>query len=494
MFNKIQKFHHSFWVINCLIGNVVQLYWISSQYFRYDISTNVQLLTPDRIDIPTVTMCFDLIRVLKWSAMTEPERQSVLIADGQNIFSQLEDLEGNYTIRDIEKAVFSTKDLIEGALLTQNLQSTFNTSDMFRVTFKPRDLFRIVFLFNPVKKNMDVIMDEKILEIRYFLRDNRMCYLFDVKQPSWTSNLSYTAIRKQPIISQNMLAVYGFEEATVWMLHDSIYILSAAGHSSRYDSNAFLGLPMKLMTSYTVTYNEYRSTLLPPPYATMCRNYSKEGLISKDGCYERCLRQLSLRSMRSLHSSLAVFPNETSKSAPFMAMYADKFANKIDKAQEVDNNCTEECSRRDCSTVLYIPRYLTSQRRTIKSTITQVVTLTPILQTNCLEQISLIQFLTDIASSLGFWLGMSAIGLANFVVSSIGRCKLSSYAKSCLASSNRETNQRTVCPLAKDHIRLERKIDRCVQTVFELDGWTRVQIDMLTKTCQLLENVRTKKE
>src|SRR6185437_277482 len=96
-------------------------------------------------------------------------------------------------------------------------------------------------------------------------------------------------------------------------------------------------------------------------------------------------------------------------------MFANKFSNNVDIAQEVDNTCTEECIQRDCTTHLFVPRYLTTERIppsvSTGSTITiaQFISLIPVLKSDCLEQISLIQFLTDIASSLGFWLGMTAI-------------------------------------------------------------------------------------
>lgn len=479
-----RKLHHFFWVIVCLIGNAVQLYWIANQYFRYEISTNVQLLTPDRIDLPVVTMCFDLIRVIKWSAMTEEERQSVLISDGEYIFPQLIEKEGNITIRDIEKAVHSSVEILERTMLINRLQATFNTSRFFQVVFKGMDMFSTTFLFNPIKKNLDAIMDDDLLEVRSFMRDNNICYLFNVKKHSWIAGLSYSAIRKQSLLSKNVICSFWFHEEIVWMLSDAVYILSAIGHNSRLDTNAFLKLPMSTRTGFTLSYNEYRSTLLPPPYATMCRNYSKEGFTSKGGCYETCLRRLSLQRMRSLHSSLAIFPNETRKMASFMTLYADKFANKIDLPQEVDNICTEECSRRDCSTVLYAPRYLLSQKKNYPSSVSQYVSLTPIIKADCLEQLSLIQFLTDIASSLGFWLGMSAVGTASFIVYSFGGCRSLGYMKghkSCFGwRENREKRRKNWA--SHDYVKLKRK-------VCEHDNLLKVQSDMLTRICQALDRM-----
>ncbi len=476
------KFHCFFWVIVCVIGNIVQLYWISSQYFRYDIATNVQLLIPDRIDLPVVTMCFDLIRVIKWSAMTEEERNTILqISDEEYIYSQLTEKKENITIRDIEEAVHSNVEILDQTMLVNRLQATFNTSRFFQVIFRGIDILSATALFNPIKKNVDGVMDDNLFEVRPFMRDNHVCYLFDIKNRSWIAGLSYSAIRKQSILSKNTVGRYWFHEETVWMLSDAIYILSAIGHSSRLDTNAFLRLPMDTKTSFSLTYNEYRSTLLPPPYATMCRNYAKEGFISKDGCYESCLRQLSLEKMKRLHPSLPISPNETGKMTSFMNLYADKFANKIDLPQEIDNVCTEECSRRDCSTVLYAPRYLLSQRRGERSTVTQYIALTPIIKADCLEQISLIQFLTDIASSLGFWLGMSAIGIARFIVYFFGGSRSLDYMKGHkLFSGWGRTRERRRKYWAShyDHVKLRRK-------VCEHDKWLKMMYQSLEENVMI---------
>src|SRR5205823_867569 len=45
--------------------------------------------------------------------------------------------------------------------------------------------------------------------------------------------------------------------------------------------------------SNTLTYSEYRSNLLPSPYTTKCRNYSEEGLNTKEGCFHDCMKTLS---------------------------------------------------------------------------------------------------------------------------------------------------------------------------------------------------------
>lgn len=479
---KARKFHHIFGMIICLIGNIIQLYWISSQYFRYDISTNVQLLTPEKIDLPSVTICFELVRVIKWAALSREERVSLLTMDGASIFEQLNP-EENITIRDIQMAVLHSG-VFERSFLMSRLQTMYNTSSIFRITLSDKDLFMISFLYNPLKKNMDAANEN--LNIRTFIRDIQKCYLMQVI-PSWVTNLSYSAIRKQSIYSKNYLASYWFKDEATWSLLDANYILSPVGHSSRLDNNAFLKLPINVKLLYALTYNEYRSQLLPPPYATMCRNYAKEGFMSKAGCYETCLRRLSLKTMKGLHPSLAIFPNETEKTARFLNMFADKLiTSNLDIAQEVDNACTEECSKRDCSTVLYSPRYLTNGKDPpaiapgSTTTISQLVSLTPVIKADCLEQISLIQYLTDIASSLGFWLGMSALATTSFFVYVLGGCRRTSHLSGHRSFLGWKTHHRG------SRRRRKRSVDHLKQRLCEMDRWMREKVNLLERDKDLL--------
>src|SRR5687768_7452793 len=70
------------WTILCLIGNLYQLYCICNRYFLYEVITNVEIYKSQQIDVPTVILCMNAHKLLKWDNMTLDERKILLISDG----------------------------------------------------------------------------------------------------------------------------------------------------------------------------------------------------------------------------------------------------------------------------------------------------------------------------------------------------------------------------------------------------------------------------
>src|SRR5688572_24985269 len=60
------KFIKLLWAIISLLGNIVQVYWISSKYFKYDMATNVRVFMPEYFDAPSLTICLDAWKLLDW--------------------------------------------------------------------------------------------------------------------------------------------------------------------------------------------------------------------------------------------------------------------------------------------------------------------------------------------------------------------------------------------------------------------------------------------
>lgn len=354
-------------------------------------------------------MCFDVWRLINWGAISVAEREKILTtAEGEQIFSLGDSIE-NVNTSTIEEAI-QEANLMEATSLVSNMQKRLNISELFRATLDGKELFGLITYFDP-KEVKFTIADDNFVQIKRFAKDSRMCYLFDVKDV-YRRNINYASVRRLPIVS-GTLAALAISDKYVHLIHEGVYSLNPAGDSFYPDSSPFLLLPFERGIGYTVTYNEYQSKLLPPPYATGCLNYSKAGFTSRGGCYDICMRKESLKMWKRLHPALTIFPSETEKPVTFTELL---FSEKTKKESlEIYQKCNVECSQRDCSTVLYAPRYIQGYKKSRKGSegagVALIVSLTPILQAVSMEQVALIQFLTDVASSLGFWFGLSAIGI-----------------------------------------------------------------------------------
>src|SRR2546430_755055 len=90
------KILYFLWGILCFIGNLYQLYLIFNRYFQYDVSTNVQIYTPEQIDVPTVIVCMNAHKLIRWENVTMNELKVLLTSDGyaegikgKNIYEKL---------------------------------------------------------------------------------------------------------------------------------------------------------------------------------------------------------------------------------------------------------------------------------------------------------------------------------------------------------------------------------------------------------------------
>lgn len=396
------------WSIICLIGNIAQIYHISLQYFLYDVTTNVQLYIPDTIDLPSLSVCFYSWKLLKWSQLSAYEKQSLLTINGEDIY-RFEQPYENLTSYAIRSAIENGTTL-DATTLLKNMQKKLNISDMFRLTASPFEVFSPVAIYNPQQRGFDFLVNgSDLMKPEEFFFDNRKCLVFNLEEKG-RSNVSYFANRRINIMS-GIASMYFFSEEYVSAVNEPVIALSSGKDYVRPDFNGFLAVPSQLRVG--ITYTEYRSILLPSPYATNCRNYLASGFISRGKCYDVCLKAKSLHLWGSLHPLLQIFPKEKEK----IITYDELFFQYSHEANRIDTECTEECKQRDCSTVQYIPRYMLFgkpyQAEQVRFFL--MVTLSPITESITVEHYLLIQFVTDIASTFGFWLGLNLYAIVGFL-------------------------------------------------------------------------------
>ena len=73
-------------------------------------------------------------------------------------------------------------------------------------------------------------------------------------------------------------------------------------------------------------------------------------------------------------------------------------------------NCEQKCQEKDCHSITYNPVVLRTSPND-EQLIVLTIPSTPTISASSQSALSLVQFLTDFGSALGFWLGISAFGL-----------------------------------------------------------------------------------
>lgn len=232
--------------------------------------------------------------------------------------------------------------------------------------------------------------------------------------------------------------------------------------------------------SAAVTYDIYESKLLPKPYNTKCVNYTERHLDSKGHCFEDCLMKRFLNETGYLHPSLILYGNETDRVVPIGAavlnwrcesvclpITEDEEGVKIEGVKDVINRldrvCEKECSSPDCELVVHNPRKLASGRHEGQSLFAIFAPSTPTIRSESQPAQAFIEFISDVGSSFGFWLGMSAFGLLDFVKDLFGKKKGNSHGKkgkgNATSYPTRSSGQQEIARIDGELISIKKFID-----------------------------------
>ena len=107
---------------------------------------------------------------------------------------------------------------------------------------------------------------------------------------------------------------------------------------------------------------------------------------------------------------------------------------------KLDDYCERKCNAIDCHSIVYIPKKLTTTTSGTKPVLAVVAPQHPIIRATSQPAVTLVQCLTDIASSIGFWLGISAFGLFD---------SFKNFIRLLLGSSSKKKDTRDNKPIAK---------------------------------------------
>lgn len=408
------------WMIFCLVGNVFQVYHISSQYFAYGINTNVQLAVDDILELPTLTLCFELSQVVKWTDLTREERVKIVstsamfgmkatnLVKGYNIANETEE-----EIARLPSLVKNNTNFVTTLTITSNLQ-TLNLSRLFDVTLKFEDILLAAMITDPSRETFEeriqVVRNEnEVLRFSTFLKNTLKCYTLHIRNDYQT--LSYYAVMRQDFIA-GMTSLLTLKDEVVQNINLIHYILTPKGKTMRSGFYSYVPLSPQVGKSFPMTYSTYEANLLPKPYETQCVNYTALGLGNRGECYESCLKEQSLATSGSLPLGVNIMPNETGK---LHSLGESMFHTHTKKNhQNMDMICDFRCREKDCTSVAHIPLKMETAETPGITYIANIGPQKPTVRAQCQPMQSLTQFLTDVISTFGFWLGISAFGIFRF--------------------------------------------------------------------------------
>lgn len=197
-----------------------------------------------------------------------------------------------------------------------------------------------------------------------------------------------------------------------------------------------------------MTYSTKVSRLLPPPYDTMCMDYSQIGLASREACFSKCLNELTLRYSMIIeshvisreilrnHSSLTLIPwyfRTLERKGHDITMEDVRKEEREDFIQLFPSfknrwkRCRHDCNARDCNTEYHILTKFTIEGGKIKegfrgnqtNLYMMSISLLPptdqVLMTTSDRKYRLLDFVIYLASTIGFWFGICPLQTSNLL-------------------------------------------------------------------------------
>ena len=330
-----------------LIGFTLQVYYVSEQYFKFDTVTSISFNYADNVSLPKFVHCF---------AANEYE-----------------------TIKEAKV----------------DLQQS------------PHQLHQMVIVVDTCKEN-SYIVNVTIVEEK-FLRDHRICYSIDIE-------LEQFDIR---CLASNSVVAYLYLNQTLLeqvLNHSSSTVMSLYMQPKNLVFRRPMYKSLSLNTAKKgsdVSYTYHREELLSWPYATDCVNY--QGYESQDHCLIECKREF-LQKLDMFPIDLVIFNHSYFESDDIKVF--PKFAQET-ALKSVQ--CPEKCRFRDCVREEYSPTLSPSsglvdlvgdiEEADSRFGLLITVPFQPQMVTRSKPKITLIDYLTYIASCLNFWLAFSPLVL-----------------------------------------------------------------------------------
>ena len=427
---KIRQNLTFLWLILCCFGCCFQIFHLASQYFSYEINTNVRLLFKKQVIVPSETFCFQTYFMIKWDTLRRNAIEEILdgVIDLQTVFNTNDTESGKASLKQITSMDQRTK-LVGNVYKQYPLHFIFNN-----MTYTFKEVFDEEWTMGYRPESNDYFKGlpfDEYYEVTTFMRDGLKCFTLNIRE-NYRSKLHFKKIKRQPIASFFLNAVT-FTLDLLKKMPYFWYMIDKRGKCSQGGIPAYLSLETKPNVNLGLSYKEYEEVLLPPPFDTMCRNYSvsqdgQQAFISQDHCYESCYKQESLRTTKGLLPGILMFANDSASIIPYSdelkgeSVTLTKTGQKVlmkNLRHKLSAECEKKCWQRDCHVKTFIPRQ-TSLIKTddeLQMTIFYYVSPSPVTQAVFLPQYSWTQFITDIISTCGFWVGFSAFGAASWLKS-----------------------------------------------------------------------------
>ncbi|KAI1292002.1 hypothetical protein HDE_07619 [Halotydeus destructor] len=383
------------WICLCFIGNSYQAYRLTKAYLDHDITTHVNVNFPEIFEPPTATVCFSLISMVKLD---------IALARWPDLEARMADMLKTFRRRNGTSFKEAIASLSFAAKLTMNqfVFANLQVKDAFDITYSHEDLFSNCSIVRGSDYSLADAPCTEFYDITEYLKSSSKCFTFKLKHRQFYNYLTLQQIRQFP----GRTSILKMTNTTDSLTKDmAIYYNPRGTHSREGFSRSLLITQMALVT---VSYVTVVTELLPPPFDTRCRNYATSGFFDRGHCFETCFREQSLEKLGKLAPGPNIFREDYSleRLIDIETVRNDTtIGNMVDL---VNADCKQSCWQPNCKETYYIPQLMSTTEFPFPALLT-VTEQEPVLNTTNLQKINLIESITDLGSTLGFWMGFTGL-------------------------------------------------------------------------------------
>ena len=389
----LQKVLSFLYVSLCFIGCSYQLVEVFRSYFSFNIISTVIIEFPSEINIPSFTTCFRYPDVMDLKRFNSKYRQKIVRNHGIVNDKDIRTIESIITKQDIFKLTPSEEQDIFSKCLTR---SNIDYSLQFQNETECRELFHV----------------------SRFTIDEFICFMVEPKKiqkyskERISSSLSYPNVLYYVTLNWKLFNISQYMKLSVHSAGSppftSIGLVDGFWRRTKYDS-------IPDVTYFQMDYSLIKLQLLPTPYRTDCRNYSR------NSCLKNCTKTLGIEAFNKLPFSVIGTNPEDHGQLTFINLKDVANETFAAKLAEVELQCLEICRKSSCITDFSLTNNVKAHSKDFKFEVD--IPVDPFVDINNLPQMTFNDFLILSLSLLGFWLGISISNLnPKFFFSTLDRC------------------------------------------------------------------------
>ena len=368
----------------CLMGFLHQMFQVTVSYSNYEVRTKVELMIPNKIITPSLSVCFRVGDIFDYDAYLRISQSNVSYETGRH---------NDY----------------------QQLMSEASIRDLF--TFTPNET-RITDACS-LRKGGHYFLDQwtgsdacgRIFTTTKFFTMEYMCYMFNVtkelQQWQQIEHFSYSADHPG-MMMQLVLNKTAFRRAEKIRLavHGWFLPTQTIGFSPTVDRyyNPISG--KAVFDYFSMSFRRSKIKSLPAPYPTKCFNYSiVKGLKGgQRSCFTTCFTHETTKTFQKVMFSDVVL--EQSPMGLVTREIVQQNSTK-DVLKEIDRMCAEKCPSVHCAEYFYMTDVLPGLNRGSGIVFQVNAPRHLYYQTYYLPATTFIDYFVYTSSLLGIWFGFS---------------------------------------------------------------------------------------